>query len=142
MAIKHCPNPSYECPWFRRPTPAALEGTQEHGCFSDNDHIVPRFLGETAIENAQILKEYIRLPENQQQICRWEHDIKTREEELNPPEPPSREFMEDAIIRAIESGIVSLSVNRRKKIFGKGNKNGTKHTQNQWSKNGFSSLER
>lgn len=97
MSVGPCPNPQENCPWFGRKAPKPLRRTQEHGCFSDEDHIIPRFLGRQATENNRIIRKYINLPENRQQICRWEHDEKTADDLYNPPELPPLEVMKAAI---------------------------------------------
>lgn len=114
MAVGECPDPSPQCPWYNRPTPPQLRGTQEHGCFSDEDHIFPKSLGNTAL-----LKLYIQLPENKQQVCRWWHDYKTAQEQIEPPTPPTREFALEALARAIDAGQITLSVTKQRKILGK-----------------------
>lgn len=96
--ISACEGANPECPYFNRPTPGPLRGQQEHGCFSDTDHIIPRFMGRQAC--SKLLKNFIRSKANQQQLCRNEHDIKTAEEWKNPPIVPSERFMIDAIVRA------------------------------------------
>lgn len=113
MAYEICPNANEECVWYNRPAPDCLKSTQEHGCFSDNDHILPRSLGETALDKA-----YLELPSNQQQICRAEHDQKTQQEIHDPPQLPDRETMRESIAKAINEGIVSFSGSKIKKIFG------------------------
>lgn len=99
MAITPCPNPNPECPWFNRCPPKELQGTQEHGCFSDRDHIIPQYLGRQATGKLRrILRQFIQLPENSQQLCRWEHDEKSVHELVEPPSIPSIEIMKMAII--------------------------------------------
>lgn len=108
MAIGSCPNPSFECPWFRRPTPRPLKGSQEHGCFSDLDHIVPQRLGTTALA-----KTYINLPENKQQLCRWDHDEKGYEgDEPLPPE----DYMAERVAVAALEGAIRLNAKKKKRI--------------------------
>ncbi len=98
--IGECPNPRAECPYAAR-----------EGCFSDTDHIVPQRLGTNALAAT-----YIGLPVNKQQLCRWEHDQKTR----NGDEPlPEREEMIEAIETAVALGQIALSRRKRKAIFGR-----------------------
>lgn len=98
MSYGPCPNPRPECPYAER------------GCFSDLDHIVPKRLAECLLSRTYIL-DY---PGNHQQLCRWEHDEKTR----NGDEPlPSREFMLDAIRTAYESGEMHLSKGKRRRLL-------------------------
>ena len=104
MAIERCPNPLPDCPWFGRPTPKCLRSTQEHGCFSDLDHILPRFLGRTSLQ-----RRFIERPENKQQLCRWEHDEKTFEDENWPPILPDAKTMRQMLALRKESGIVEIS---------------------------------
>jgi len=97
--ITSCPNACPECPLYDKSTPKALRGIQNHGCYSDTDHIIPRFMGRVAGATT-LLKNFIRSKANQQQLCRWEHDEKTIDEWDNPPEIPSDRFMIDAIKRS------------------------------------------
>lgn len=99
--ITPCEKACRECPNFNRPTPKPLRDIQEHGCYADTDHIIPRFLGKLA-GTSSLLKNYIRSPANKQQLCRWEHDSKTAREIASPESiiVPSQRFMIDAIIRA------------------------------------------
>lgn len=109
MAIESCPNPLEACPWFTRKTPDALRGQQEHGCHSNQDHIVPRRLAQTALASVYIFNH----PENTQQLCAWEHDKKTADGD----EPlPTEDYMKQAIIESIISGEMTLSKNKRKKL--------------------------
>lgn len=94
--ITPCPNACPECPFYEKKAPKPLQGTQEHRCFSDTDHIIPRFMGRIAGAST-LLKNYIRSTANQQQLCRWEHDQKTIDEWNNPPIIPSEAFMISAI---------------------------------------------
>jgi hypothetical protein len=74
--IEGCPNPNPNCKYYYRRPPGPLKYEQSHGCFADTDHIIPQRLarraGATALEKNYIMKN----PENQQQLCRWDHDIK------------------------------------------------------------------
>lgn len=94
--ITGCPNPNPNCPYFNRNTPSPLRGEQTHGCYADTDHVIPRFMGRIAGAST-LLKNYIRSKANQQQLCRWEHDQKTIDEQIDHPEIPSERFMIDAI---------------------------------------------
>ena len=49
---------------------------------------------------SKIVSKYIQTPENKQQLCRNEHDIKSLQDLKNPPEPPDIEFMLDALYKA------------------------------------------
>jgi hypothetical protein len=99
MSITGCPSPSPDCPYYGRRAPGPLRSEQDHGCYADTDHVIPRYMGRQATASA-LLKNYIRSPANQEQLCRWDHDEKTREEYENPPEIPTDRFMIDAIVRA------------------------------------------
>lgn len=59
--------------------PAELRGTQEHGCYSDRDHVIPQRLarrfGRSSLERAIIYDT-----DNIVQTCRAEHDEKTANE--------------------------------------------------------------
>lgn len=82
-----CPSPNKEgCAYAERGK-----------CYADTDHIIPRFMSKGA---PALLRNYIRTPQNQQQICRFEHDQKTMQDFITPPEIPSDRFMIDAIIQA------------------------------------------
>lgn len=113
MAMKACPNPSFECPWFSRKTPAPLKNTQEHGCFSDLDHKVPqrlaRIAGATALQKAYILDSQ----DNRQQICRWEHEEKGAQ---GDDPMPSNEYMMQTLARELMQGIVDFSDKQKKQI--------------------------
>lgn len=109
MAYGPCPSPRELCPYFERPAPEPLAEQQEHGCFSDVDHIVPRRLGQTALG-----KTFIQLPDNKQQICRYQHEQKP----LEPDELPPREYMVERVREAWEAGDIYLSKRKQRKIFG------------------------
>ena len=47
-------------------------------CYSDTDHIVPQRIARQAGATA-LTKVFIHHPVNKQQICRYEHLLKTRE---------------------------------------------------------------
>ena len=95
MAIEKCPMANAGCKWYGRPTPKQLEGEQDHGCFSDTDHILPKKLASSAME-----RRFLELPENKQQICRRIHDEKTHNEWIDPPELPDRAFIVEALKKA------------------------------------------
>jgi len=77
--IRECPTPQEGCPYA------------EQGCFSDTHHLFyPRRDYRRGVE-----KRFRELPENKEQICRWEHDERHATE--LPPEKPSREEMLRAI---------------------------------------------
>ncbi len=79
MAYEACPNPQEGCPHYSRPTKPPLQGLQEHGCFSDQDHILPQRLGRL-ITATQVQIDYINSDANIKQECRWQHEAKTRNE--------------------------------------------------------------
>lgn len=93
--ITPCPNPNPDCPFYGKRPPKRLEGEQSHGCYADTDHVIPRFVGRQA--TSKLVKNYVRSKANQQQLCRWEHEEKTRADEINPPEIPPERVMIDAI---------------------------------------------
>lgn len=91
MARSECPDPNKEgCPWQFR----------EGGCFADTDHIIPRFVGRQQPTRAmrRLARLFIVLPENKQQLCRYEHDQKCHEEMVAPPELPPADEMRRAIV--------------------------------------------
>lgn len=97
--ITPCPFASEACPYYGRDTPKPLIGTQEHGCYSDTDHLLPRAIGHSAL-SSPLLDEYINTPANKVQRCRWEHDAKTGEDQRIPPQIPTERFIMNAIKRA------------------------------------------
>lgn len=93
--ITECPNAHEGCSYFNRSTPGRLTDTQEHGCFASTDHRTPKFMGKGA---TALVRNYIRSTDNQQQLCRDEHDQKTVEEWGNHPKLPDDRYMIDALI--------------------------------------------
>jgi len=74
--------------------------------FSDNDHIVPQRYRKVS----WLLNKYISTPDNQQQLCRWEHEQKTESAaELLENCQPEESFMVDAVRRAYEAGKVPMN---------------------------------
>ena len=67
------------------------------GCYSDTDHQIPRFMAKGA---SALVRNYIRTPANQQQLCRFEHDQKSLDDLMYPPELPSERVMIGAIMQA------------------------------------------
>lgn len=111
-----CPTPREECPYFERPTPRPLKGTQEHGCRSDEDHIIPLRLGATALEFM-----YLNLPDNLQQICRWEHEQRNAEHArgvVDYDELPSKQEMIRAVAKFVMENDIYVSKAKARKIFG------------------------
>lgn len=101
MTIKPCPKSHEGCPLYGLEPPEKLSRTQEHGCYSDLDHIVPRRLAKTAIAAV-----YINRPDNKQQLCRNEHNDKSAKGD----EPlPEREFMVETIIADYMTRRIHLS---------------------------------
>lgn len=97
--ITECPFASEACPHYSEATPYQLAGVQEHGCYANTDHVIPRAMGRRATASA-LLRNYINTPANQVQKCLWEHEAKTNEDNLHPPQIPSEQFMINAIKRA------------------------------------------
>ena len=97
--ITPCPFANEACPHYAKEPPAQLYVEQEHGCYSDTDHIVPQSMGRKKYASA-LLRNYIDTPANKVQKCRWEHDAKTNEDIKVTPIVPSEQFMIDAIKRA------------------------------------------
>lgn len=95
-----CPEPRPECPYSERP----------EGCFSDLHHLYFPRLDYRDIMSA----EFRELPENKQQICRWEHEQRHASEQ--PLEKPTREEMLGRIATALESGNIHLSKNKLRKL--------------------------
>ena len=102
MAIESCPNPQPDCKYAPE-------------CFSDNDHLIPRRLGTTALKRA-----YLELPQFQEQICRKEHDERNarhnKGDTSDIPPFPSSNIMRAAILDAVEGGEISLSIGRGKRL--------------------------
>lgn len=110
MSFEVCPKANESCPYWAKETPESLKGKQENGCRSDRDHRSPqrlaKGLGKQSLEHL-----YIYSPENTQQLCRNEHDKKTREGD----EPlPDRDYMLERVQAQITSG--ALKVSRKLKI--------------------------
>lgn len=95
-----CPNPRPDCPY------AELKG----GCFSDEHHLFFPRVDYRGI----IASEFRNLPENKEDICRWDHDEIHATTE--PPERPSREYMLGALVTALADGVLHLSNTKRKKL--------------------------
>jgi hypothetical protein len=105
MTAEVCPISNETCPWFNRPVRA--QGA-ENGCFTDLDHRVPQRLATTTLASL-----YIYSPENKQQICRDEHDAKTREGD----EPlPERQYMLSRVLAQVASGDLIVSRPTRRKL--------------------------
>lgn len=102
MAIEDCPNPQPDCKYAPE-------------CFSDNDHLIPRRLGDTALKRA-----YLNLPQFQEQICRRIHDERNarhyRGDTSDIPEFPSDNIMRAVILDAVEREEVSLSRTLERKL--------------------------
>lgn len=94
-----CPTPRPECPYHNRPG----------GCFSDTHHLYYPGVDYSGI----IDEEFRELPENKEQICRWEHDIKQVE---TPPEKPNRRYMLGRIATALAAGEIHLSKRKTRKL--------------------------
>lgn len=111
MSRKPCEQANPNCKYWGRPAPPELKRRgQENGCYSDLDHIVPRRLGCYALAAFYITQ----VPENKQQLCRAEHDLKTA---MGDEPLPTDEYMREAIREAEEAGLVSMSANQRRKLF-------------------------
>jgi len=95
-----CPVPRPECPYANRP----------EGCFSDTDHL---YYPEVDYRDI-IGQEFRELPENKQQKCRWEHDLRHTNEA--PPERPDRQYMLGRIATAYADGQISLSKRKLRKL--------------------------
>jgi hypothetical protein len=95
-----CPSPQDDCPYADR----------EGGCYSDIDHEY-----YPAIDYSDIMgSEFRELPENKQQICRWEHEQKHAHE--LPPTKPPREYMLGRIATAYYAGEINLSKRKLKRL--------------------------
>lgn len=106
MAYGECPFANEQCKYWDRKTPGPLRKTQEHGCYSDLDHIVPQRLGYTALNST-----YIQLAVNKQQLCRRLHDEKT----ANGDEPlPPEEDMISAVRDAEANGEIIVNKQLRR----------------------------
>lgn len=102
MAIEDCPNPQPDCKYWPE-------------CFSDEDHLIPRRLGRTALRSA-----YLDLPEFKIQICRRLHDERNARHDAGDtsdiPPFPSDNQMRARILDAVEEGIVYLSKRRERRL--------------------------
>lgn len=100
--ITPCPHPQEGCPYFDRQPPPQL-ADQDHGCFSDTDHLVPkRFRGI-----GWLVGLYIETPNNKVQTCRWWHDDKTERETTDLI--PNHQFMLESVMSAHDQGMLALS---------------------------------
>ena len=81
--------------------PPVPRGNIENGCRSDQDHIVPQRLAQTTLANL-----YIYSPDNLQQLCRDEHDDKTR---MGDEPLPTRQGMLESVIGQIANGKLMVS---------------------------------
>lgn len=100
MARGECPTPRPECPYAER----------RGGCFSDEHHLY-----FPASDYCDIMgSEFRELPENKEQICRWDHDERHATE--LPPERPPRAQMLGALATAVAEGRLHLSKNKRRKL--------------------------
>lgn len=99
MTRGECPSPQDDCPYMER-----------GGCFSDEHHLYfPR------VDYRDIMgSEFRNLPENKEQICRWEHE--ERHATQDPPERPPREVMLGALATALSEGRIYLSKTKRRKL--------------------------
>lgn len=106
MAYGECPSANETCKYFeRRPVPG---GNVENGCYSDKDHKVPQRLATTALARA-----YIYSPENIQQLCRSEHDDKTKDGD----EPlPERSELAARVLAQAKVGRIALSRSLKRRI--------------------------
>lgn len=93
------PNPS--CPYYYRP----------EGCFEDTHH---EYYG--ADYNTICEKVFRNLPRNLTEMCRRLHEVVHEVEE--PPLKPSHDYMVQEIRDAEAGGEVTLSNNRRRKVYG------------------------
>lgn len=102
MSIKPCPHPQEGCPYFNHEPPPQLKG-QEHGCYSDVDHLVPKRFKKLG----WLVGLYIETPTNKVQTCRWWHEDKTERETTNLI--PPTEFMVESVLHAYDSGAIALN---------------------------------
>jgi len=82
MSIGECPSPRPDCKYFPE-------------CFSDEDHLIPKRLGRTALE-----KLYLTLPQYRVQICRDLHDERNARHDAGdlsdiPPFPERVDMVEE-----------------------------------------------
>lgn len=102
MSYGECPNPRPDCKYAPE-------------CFSDNDHLIPQRLGDTALR-----RFYLNLPQFQEQVCRREHDERNARHNAGDtsdiPKFPSENVMRAIILDAIENGEISLSKRQEKRL--------------------------
>ena len=104
MSYEACPNPQEDCPYYRRPAPGKLKGTQSHGCFSDSDHIIPQRLARRR-SATRAEKQYImQNPENREQLCRNLHNEKTLAEDDAELLKQLRQIVGGLAIEGVEGG--------------------------------------
>lgn len=88
MPIERCPFSNETCKYYGRAPLSALRREQSHGCYADQDHIVPQRLAINALNAA-----YIDLEINKQMLCREQHEKKTKAGD--EPLPTEREMAEE-----------------------------------------------
>lgn len=99
---RECPNASPECHYWDKTPPPELRGSQSHGCYEDKDHLIPRRAGFCAVT-----RYIIKRPENQEYICRKEHDLKNHREMVTGIDDhplPSLDEIAEIIADDIEAG--------------------------------------
>ncbi len=112
--IARCEQASQACFLYGYTPPEELQSVQSHGCFKDEDHIVPKRLirrhPETAMD--RLHNDYIlRSPDNIRLVCREEHERRNKFEERSGDlmfEVPSLQRMAQILLRNIEDGEITL----------------------------------
>lgn len=116
--VMTCEKAQESCFLYSCEPPEALKQQQDHGCFKDRDHIVPRraVIDEPQTPADWIDNDYIlRSPNNIRWICRQEHHqrnmIEQREDRLLFP-VPTLAFMQRILRQNIEDGLINVTTDR------------------------------
>lgn len=112
--IARCELANENCFLYGYVPPEELATVQSHGCFKDEDHIVPKRLirrhPETAMD--RLHNDYIlRSPDNIRLVCRGEHERRNKFEERSGGlmfEVPSLQKMSQILLRNIEDGDITI----------------------------------
>jgi len=116
--VAACEQANERCFLYHYDPPDQLAKTQDHGCFKDRDHIVPRrmVIDEPEGPADRVYNDYILLsPDNIRMICRREHHERNIAEQKNDtlilPVPPL-EFMMQSLRQHIAEGRISTTISR------------------------------
>lgn len=116
--VAPCEQANERCFLYRYSPPDQLADTQDHGCYKDRDHIVPRrmVIDEPEGPADRLHNDYVLLsPDNIRMICRREHHERNiaeqRYDTLLLPVPPLGLMMQ-SLRRNIAEGRINTTTNR------------------------------